>query len=108
MGYSCTKDASDMLGVINKMCGLKDGWLHIDGKRFFFERGKEQADGAVTGTLMMDLGNDYCRRAGGVRIEPNGTIARFPGFTLKDKAEALKILRTTDPQLIRTWSMGAI
>lgn len=108
MGYSCTKDAGDMVGVINKMCGLKEGTLHIDGERYFFERGREQGDGAVTGTLMKMVGENLCRPAGGVRINPDGSIARFPKFTANDKAEALKILRTTDPQLIRTWSMGVL
>jgi hypothetical protein len=108
MGYSCTVDASNMLGVINKMCGLKDGWLHINGKKFFFERGRENADGAVTGTLMMDLGNDYCRKAGNVRINADGTIARFPGLTAKDKDEAHRLLRTTSHDLLRTWSYGAL
>lgn len=108
MGYSCAAAASDMLGVINKMCGLKDGVLHIDGGEYFFERGREQNDGAVTGQLMKMVGENFCRPAGGVRINPDGSIARFPKFTAKDKAEALRILLTTDPQLIRTWSMGVL
>lgn len=109
MGYSCTRDAGNMLGVIRKICGgMEDNILRIDGKKYFFERGRENADGAVTGTLMVMLDDNYCRKAGGVRINPDGTIARFPGFTAKDKAEAERILKTVDPQVIRGWAMGVL
>jgi hypothetical protein len=111
MGYSCTVEAGNMLAVIEKMCGAienKDHVLRIDGKKYFFERGKEQADGAVTGTLMVMLDDNYCRKAGSVRINPDGTIARFPKFTAKDKAEAERILRTTDHNKIRNWAYGVL
>lgn len=113
MGYSCTQDASHMLGVISRMCG-KDGngnILRIDGKEFFFERGKEQGDGAITGTLMEMLPGDFCRKAGSVRINPDGTIARFPRFTKRDKEEAentLRDMQARNPQLLNNWSMGRI
>lgn len=113
MGYSCTVDASNMLGVISHMCGVDGNGniLRIDNERYFFERGREQADGAITGTLMLMLPGDYCRKAGTVRINPDGTIARFPRLTARDRQEAentLRDLSARNPSLLSQWSMGRI
>ena len=53
MGYSCSRDAANTLGVIGKMFAT-DGnpnTLTIKNQRYFFERGGEQRDGAITGSL---------------------------------------------------------
>jgi hypothetical protein len=82
MGYSCTKSADDTLKLIGATYAL-DGnpnILKIGSGVFFFERGREQADGAITGKLMECLPNDLCRSVGSVRIAANGYIVRFPGI----------------------------
>jgi hypothetical protein len=85
MGYSCTADAGNMLGVIEHIYATNnDCTMTIDGNQFFFERGKEQSDGAVTGYLMLCIPKSaYCSKVGNVRIEPNGTITRFPRIDKK-------------------------
>lgn len=113
MGYSCTKDASNALGVVSHMFAT-DGnpnILTIRGKQYFFERGREQADGAITGTLMLMLPDDHCRKAGNVRIEPDGMVRRFPGLTMCERAEADNTLRdmsARNPQLLSAWACGRI
>jgi hypothetical protein len=85
MGYSCTRDAADMLGVIGKFYAT-DGnpnVLTIGGSRYFFERGKEQDDGAITGSLMLVLPDDYCRKVGSVRINADGTIDRVREYAAR-------------------------
>jgi hypothetical protein len=94
MGYSCTQAAyftlqgienalAEKFPSINKETGKStgNGWV-IDGHEFFFERGRENDDGAITGTVYKIYFNCTtfdlrCRRAGSVRIEPDGNITRF-------------------------------
>jgi hypothetical protein len=80
MGYSCTKDASDMLGYIRNQFGdgKTSNGLVIRGESYFYEIGKEQTDGAITGTLFMNTLPGSCRKVGSFRINADGTIARFP------------------------------
>ena len=113
MGYSCTKDASNALGIIGHMFAT-DGnpnVLTINGAQFFFERGKENTDGAITGTLYKMLPNDMCRKVGNVRIDPDGMVRRFPGLTMVERAEVGSTLRdmsARNPQLLSAWAMGRI
>jgi hypothetical protein len=82
MGYSCTKAADDTLKLIGKTYAL-DGnpnILKIGAGAFFFECGREQTDGAITGKLMEMLPNDMCKSIGSVRIAPDGSITRFPAI----------------------------
>ena len=139
MGYSCTVDASNMLGVIGKQFATNNNpnILTIHGHQYFFERGREQADGAITGTLMImvdasgapykivsvpttleaklfgatveDTG--YCKKAGNVRIEPDGTITRFPAMSKADRQECESLFRdlsARNPQLLSSWAMGRL
>lgn len=89
MGYSCTTAANNTLAVIGKVHAT-DGnpnILSIGKDKFFFERGKEQDDGAITGSLMKMLPNDFCRKVGTVRINADGSIARFPGLSKEDRGQ---------------------
>lgn len=47
MGYSCTKDASDMLGLIRKTFtdGATSNGLRFGAETYFYEIGRENADG---------------------------------------------------------------
>ncbi|KKM03424.1 hypothetical protein LCGC14_1774580 [marine sediment metagenome] len=81
MGYSCTAVASNVLEFMlsdlakNVGNGTSNGWFN-NGCEFFFEQGKENDDGAITGSIYRLL-NNQCFRAGSVRIAPDGIIERF-------------------------------
>ena len=99
MGYSCTAAASATLAYIERAYQSPEtdaAIMYINGKNYFFERGKENADGAITGRLMLcvdSLGNPagfyaaHCRVAGSVRIAPDGLITRFPGLRRNQKMQ---------------------
>jgi len=82
MGYSCSAAASmtqEAMFAELEADGLStsgNGWKH-NGQDYFLEQGREQADGAITGTVYK-VKNELCYRVGGVRIEPNGLITRWP------------------------------
>lgn len=113
MGYSCTVDANNTLGVIEHMFAT-DGnpnVLTIRGEQYFFERGREQEDGAITGQLMRMLPGEYCERAGAVRIAADGEIIRFPALSRAEKQEAMNTVRdmsARNPQLLRRWATGIL
>lgn len=97
MGYSCTRAAANMLGTIGHILAT-DGnrnILTIGQTQYFFERGREQNDGAITGTLVECLPNDYCRKVGTIRIEPDGSLARFPRLPRTLKTEIVDTFRDT-------------
>src|ERR1700733_5435331 len=113
MGYSCTKDAANMLGVIGRMFAT-DGnpnILTIGKDQYFFERGKEQEDGAITGSLFVCLPDDFARKVGNVRIEPDGTLTRFPHLRMVEKEEIRNTfadMSARNPQLLSAWACGRI
>ena len=94
MGYSCSKNANDSLDKINnilqdeyttKLPTTKDGEvIDFTVPNGFFEIGKENYDGAITGTVWKFIGsygsngNFNCNKVGSFRIEPSGFITRFP------------------------------
>lgn len=92
MGYSCTRDASLALTRIEaaatekhkqRMSGLVcDEKGNVLG---FAERGRENADGAITGKVMRfcepfdpNAQSSFAKPAGSFRIEPDGKVTRFP------------------------------
>ena len=117
MGYSCTKDAGDMLGFIRHQ--FSDGKTsnglvirqHGDVRLYFYEVGKEQADGAVTGTLFQSIDETHARKVGSFRINANGTIARFPRIR-RDMQVSMYFrfleLQRTNPALLSSYSHGGI
>lgn len=113
MGYSCTRDASLALGCVRHMFESEQGSnvLSIKGKQYFFERGWERADGAITGTVFLMLPDDMAQRAGTFRIEPDGTVSRFFGLSKADREEVTNNFRdmsARNPQLLRKWAVGTI
>lgn len=80
MGYSCSIAADKCLKFVLKSICLplsQNTWKH-DGEMYFFERGRENRDGAITGTVYRFLEDGvHVRKAGSVRIEKNGAITRF-------------------------------
>ena len=91
MGYSCTAAASFTMDAIGKLIGGIASNAMPDGG--FYERGREQPDGAMTGTVWASIAGDpnHCRKRGGFRINPDGKVARFPGLNrgLLTKAERM-------------------
>lgn len=113
MGYSCTKDASDMLGLIRHTFtdGETANGLAIAGKTYFYDIGEEHADGRITGTLYEHVSEDSARNVGRFCIHPTGVIVRFPrikcGQRIMLKFRFDELLRT-NPQLLSSYSHGAI
>jgi hypothetical protein len=116
MGYSCTAKAALVLDAVQ---AIMDAALPNEKSSNklpgggFWERGREQPDGAVTGTTWKPSGpkmtdaqklayarskgwtDDYakyvgdpCRRAGSFKISADGKIVRFPGLTKAQKTAA--------------------
>ena len=88
MGYSCRADAMETL---ERMMGTSTshtstGWLY-NGWYCFYEIGRENRDGAITGKVhMTDQPSDIFERAaviksGSFRISPDGKVERFPYAT---------------------------
>lgn len=113
MGYSCTKDANDMLGLIRNQFGdgTASNGLAISGETYFYEVGKEQADGAITGTLFQNIDANHARRVGSFRINADGTIARFPRIR-RDMQISMYLrfleLQRVNPMLLSSYSYGGI
>lgn len=97
MGYSCTVVANKVLDFIlddlskNVGNGSSNRWFN-NTRKLFFEQGKENADGAITGQVWCIL-NQSSYRVGSVRIEPNGTITRFFGVPSSLRKLAMSKLR---------------
>jgi len=94
MGYSCSAKAARVLDAVLEDLtdpnGLSNTWTH-NGLVYFVERGREQPDGAITGTVLKQTrkvgDNVYYKPCGSIRIEPDGTITRFPTLSKKQKVE---------------------
>jgi len=94
MSYSCSKKAGDTLENINNVLQseysnqlptTKSGdIIDFTVPNGFFEVGKENYDGAITGTVWKfqgtfdNIGKFNCKKLGSFRIEPTGFITRFP------------------------------
>jgi hypothetical protein len=121
VGYSCTKDASDMLGLVRHTLsdhktsnGLQigaDTWGGQQGRTYFYEIGRENADGSITGTVFENIDGSHARRYGSFKIAADGRVVRFPLLT-RDQRIALAFkfaeLRRTNPALLASYSYGSI
>ena len=91
MGYSCTVAADDVIRrTLNEVNGLPitnynypNTWEH-NGKKFFYERGREQQDGSITGSVWIMVSETHARKYGSLKINANGTLKAWPGMP-KDK-----------------------
>ena len=113
MGYSCTCAADNMLGLIRHTFsnGKYSNGMTIKGRSYFYEIGREHADGHITGTLLENVDENHARVAGYFSIGAEGQILRFPKIT-RDQMIALRLkfmhLTQTDPQLLSSYSHGVI
>ena len=100
MGYSCTAKADEVMHTFRGDEGSGNVWVH-NGRRYFFERVRENRDGAITGAIYQYVGESQARRAGSYRIGPDGTIARAPyglRARLSPEAGEAAYLRKHDPR----------
>lgn len=87
MGWSCRKDASDVLNEIERELSMgkngmpSNGWMR-DGRQFFYETGDEQEDGGIVGHIyeMTEDGNSAVP-VGPFYISPDGSHAAFYGYS---------------------------
>ena len=101
MGYSCAAKAGLVLDAIVRITerasdptsdGMSGGGFYnsLPGGRWW-ERGRENGDGAITGTIWgMRPDGQHCFRIGGFKITAEGRITQFPGLTKEQKAEAME------------------
>lgn len=95
MGYSCTAMASFSETAIIRLLkdrygdagGCSNAWGESRENMAFFDTGREQRDGAITGTVY----NRDGRRLGSARIAPDGTVSRWPMTTSTMRAEAKRM-----------------
>jgi len=65
MGYSCNVQAAYVTDAWQQACIDQTGSqnvFRVKGQRYFWEIGREQRDGAITGTVWRFLENDRCQR----------------------------------------------
>jgi hypothetical protein len=94
MGYSCTAIAAyvqdelikALQGVHNERSNV---WVH-KGQSYFYERGRENGDGSITGTIYQDWGS-LARKKGSYCITADGIVKRWPTSNAKQRklAESL-------------------
>jgi hypothetical protein len=95
MGWSCRKEAGDVVQAWTEACVAQTDSQNTfvpngDVKYFWETSHREYGDGAITGTIWKFLPNGFCRRSGTFRIEGDGTITRAPKW-LKDAAIRHKV-----------------
>ncbi len=111
MGYGYAARAGYTLDAIGKLIdairtekGLPDCSNGTpDGG--FWEHGREQADGAIVGTVWKPYAPDPSKveRRGSFRIEPNGKVKRFPGLPAALLRQAETMGLAEDNALHGTW-----
>ena len=94
MGYSCSAMASLVLdGIMSNVSHVNNCsnvWSYKN-VAYMYERGREQNDGAITGTIskFTDPNCTMAVRVGSFRIEGDGMITRFPGTSKNAKNSAI-------------------
>jgi hypothetical protein len=87
MGYSCRQDADTTYREWSDYCitatGVSNSYIY-KGQRYSMQIGREQSDGAITGSVYLLLDNPdmegqyLAYNKGSFRIEPNGIGTRLP------------------------------
>ena len=89
MGWSCTAKADEVLQAWSLGCYASTNTNNVwtaRGKRYFYEVGRENRDGSITGIILENISGNACRKVGTFRIEPDGKVFRGPKM-LKDMAK---------------------
>lgn len=90
MGYSCTAIADLVLREMMEESNTESSntWVN-KGNIYFYDVGKENEDGAITGTVYRITKDGNCKRSGSFRIEGSGIVKRFPCISKPMKARAM-------------------
>jgi hypothetical protein len=83
MGYSCASKAACRIEVISEVCIQQTGSHNVylaKGKRYFFQVGKEQSDGSITGSIWLLTSENFCKKTANFKICPEGRLVRGPDF----------------------------
>lgn len=87
MGWSCSHKASLSLSAIEVLCKETHGYdndphniFYSKGNKYFYEIGREQRDGSISGTIYKYTENDLCRQSGSFKIESSGKVSRGPAL----------------------------
>lgn len=82
MGWTCSSAAHETLTQWGKYSTSNNlptnNYRDVRLREYFWEVGRENGDGAITGTVWRYVTADSVRRAGGFRIEPDGSVSRWP------------------------------
>lgn len=88
MGYSCAAKASYVQDAMMELLQVNDarpenektsnGW-QIDGKTYFCERGRENSDGSITGSVYGPWAQDptRCIKVGSFKVDGDGKVVRW-------------------------------
>jgi len=87
MSYSCTVKAHDTLRMtLNEINGqninaynMSNTWENR-GQKYFFERGREQRDGSITGQVFKFTDQTHAVKIGSLKILPDGKVKTWPGM----------------------------
>src|SRR5690606_31229776 len=77
----CSRLAGITLDRIADVCYRLSGSTNMyteQGKKSFLEIGRENRDGAITGTVYNIMDDGLAKKAGGFRIERDGSVSRGP------------------------------
>ena len=92
MSYSCSTKANMVLEELMIQLQVESdktsNGFSVNWKSCFYEIGKENSDGAITGVVNKETTPGFCRVAGSFRIENTGKITRFPGSTKQQRTTA--------------------
>ncbi len=85
MGYSCRAEAGSTLDKISAKCRAQGGSSNQytdpkTGKSYFYEVGRENSDGRITGSVHLMSPNGTCRQSGTFCISPEGVVVRGPAW----------------------------
>lgn len=83
MGYSCTAIAKLVEDALMEI--VRDGESSNSWRGHFTERGRENADGAITGTVWKMIETNRATRYGSYKITADGKIVRFAGTTADER-----------------------
>lgn len=93
MGWSATTASIKVMDKVMSDFSARGNCWQSDGKEYFWERGREQRDGAFVGSVHLCLPGNMARKAGSFRIEPDGMITRFAGIPVEYRAAHNKAIR---------------
>lgn len=102
MGWSCTDLALRSLNALHEILKSEgaapnsptsNGWHDRHDREYFYETGRENADGSITGTVYRVEGGKaqakrLAHKAGSFRIEPDGRVTWFPTASAINRREA--------------------